>query len=78
MTNIINIKPIAPIKTRNYDSSVVQFSLDGQPIKAFETIQLAAEYLGKNRKDTSNIRQCADGKLKTAYGFQWRWLKEVK
>jgi len=43
---------------------------NGELIKEFNSIKEAADYIGK---DTGNICQCCKGKLKTAYGFVWKY-----
>ena len=38
----------------------------------FWSASQASKYLGKN--SISSIIKCANGKLKSAYGYKWRWL----
>lgn len=48
---------------------VVQYSLDGEIIKIWESIKLAAETLDI---DKTSISHCVSGKYKTAYGYIWK------
>ena len=52
---------------------VYQYDLDGTYIDAFGSNEEAARHLKK--KDGTNISKCATGKLKTAYGFTWSYMK---
>ena len=51
---------------------VLMFTLDGEFIRRFECAGDANEYLGKDRNN-KNIRICARGKSKTAYGYIWKY-----
>ena len=48
---------------------VYQYTLDGTYVDDFASSGEAAQALGKT--DGSNIRMCAHGDCKTAYGFKW-------
>ena len=48
---------------------VVQYDLQGNFIKEWESLQHAALSLGKRN---SNICECCKGKIKTAYGYIWK------
>lgn len=51
---------------------VCQYDKDGTYIQTFDSVKLAAEYLGKSNK-SSDIVNCCNGKLKSAHGFLWRY-----
>lgn len=60
-TNIVK-KPIVMVK-------------DGEIVKIFSTHQDAYQYLNKSLK-SKNISKVLNGKLKTAYGFEWYYADE--
>ena len=49
---------------------VKQLTLEGEYIRTFASATEAAEVLGKNR---SCIKDCVNGRQKTAYGFMWEF-----
>lgn len=49
---------------------VCQYNKDGKYIQTFDSVKLAADYLGKSNK-SSDIVNCCNGKLKSAHGFLW-------
>lgn len=51
---------------------VYQYDLDGNFVRSFGSSGEAALYI---KKDSSNIKTCARGKCKTAYGFKWYHFK---
>lgn len=64
-----------------YGKTIKMFSKQKEYQQSFASLKDAARYLIDNHltKDgaisgiTSHIRQCANGKRKTAYGFVWSW-----
>lgn len=50
--------------------SVIQYDLQGNFVKEWESLQYAALSLGKR---SSNICECCKGKIKTAYGYVWKY-----
>jgi hypothetical protein len=68
--------------SKNYYGKVVKmFSKQNEYLQSFASLKEAARYLIDNHltKDgaingiSSHIRECANGKRKTAYGFIWSW-----
>ena len=55
---------------------IEKYSLDGVYIETFPNANVAAESVGKGRKDSGNIRACAHGRRKSAYGFRWKFVNE--
>lgn len=55
--------------------SVLMFTLDGKFIRKFGCAGDANEYLGKDTR-SKNIRMCATGKSKTAWGYKWKYEKD--
>jgi hypothetical protein len=53
---------------------VIQFDLDRKFIKRWESIKDANEVLGLSG---GNISRCANGKGATAYGFIWKFEKDI-
>lgn len=49
------------------------FTKTGKLIKEFACQSDACEWLGKNRKCNSQISRCCNGKIKTAYGYIWKF-----
>lgn len=62
-----NRKSGIPYKYRN---PIIQLSLDDTEVKMWDNIAQACA-AGKWR--TTSVRECCDGKRKTAYGFKWRY-----
>lgn len=57
-----------------YDGrAVTAYNLRGEPVITYPNIQAACIALGK---PPANIRHACNGKLNTAYGFQWRYVGE--
>ena len=52
--------------------AVIQMDLNGKYIRTFQSINDAADYLGKRNRN-SDITNCCKGKCKTAYGYKWRY-----
>lgn len=48
--------------------------LSGDVIKVFDSLAEANLSLGK-KKSSGNISMCCSGKLKMAYGYQWKYLE---
>lgn len=55
---------------------IEQYSLDGVYINTFPNATVAAESLGKGRSESNNIRTCANGKRKSAYGYRWKFVNK--
>lgn len=51
---------------------VNQFTLNGEFVKSFHTLKEAARELNKE-KSNRDIRRCALGQQKTAYGYVWKY-----
>jgi hypothetical protein len=71
-----SFKKINPVKYKKpipnpHERKIIQFDLDGNFIKKFNSIREAARCIGK--RVHSPIQRCADGKAYCAYGFQWRY-----
>lgn len=54
---------------------IIQLTKDGKYIQTFSSARQAALYLNKDRGE-ANIHNVAKGKRKTAYGYQWQYIKE--
>ena len=50
--------------------SIFQFDLQGNFIQKFKSAIEAVKFLGKG--NSNNINDCARGKYKSTYGYQWR------
>ena len=60
-------------KKKTIPKRVVSYTLDGQYVKTYRSINEAGRVL---HKDTKLIRDCLKGKYMTAYGYRWRYIKE--
>lgn len=56
--------------TRNQSKPVIQYDKDGNEIARYKSMHKAANAVGGCFE---NISMCANGKLRKAYGFQWRF-----
>lgn len=50
--------------------AVVQYDLNGNLIQEFDSVKSANAFFGKK---SSHITYCLKGKLKTCYGFKWKY-----
>jgi hypothetical protein len=57
-------------KEINY--GIMKCSLDGTPIKYYNTCREALIELGKDKNISGNIGRCIRGKRKSAYGYVWK------
>ena len=78
--NNVNILSSGAISRSNYGKIIHQYSLDGKYIQSFSTLSDAGLWLkehnlakGEIRGIQSHIRDCANGKRKTAYKFIWKF-----
>lgn len=78
--NQIKIIGSSEIIKKKYSKVVHQFTLDNIFIQSFSSLSKAAEWLAENNYAKgalkgihSHIRDCANGKRKTAYGFIWKF-----
>lgn len=55
---------------------IQQYTLEGEYITTFPNATVAAESLGKGRPESNNIRSCAHGRRKSAYGYKWKFENE--
>ena len=60
-------------KKKTISKRVASYTLDGQYVKSYRSINEAGRQL---HKDTKLIRDCLKGKYMTAYGYRWRYIKE--
>lgn len=66
---------------RTLGKIVNQYDLDGNFIQSFPSLSAAATFLGKITNTsfgaTTNISNVCKGKRKTAYGYKWKFAKDV-
>ena len=75
------IKSSTEINREKNSKAIKMFTTNNEFIQAFSSLTEAAKFLINNHYATSievrgvavHIRQCADGKRKTAYKFKWQW-----
>ena len=56
---------------------ILQYTLGGEFVKRWESAPDASEALIGCRRGQSNICSCANGNLKTAYGFVWKYETDI-
>ena len=66
---------ISPYIKKSYRKKVYQYDLDGNFIRMFDDIQLAANYVGSSR---SLIELCCEGNCGTGKGYMWRYTYKQK
>ena len=75
------LKSSQEISREKNSKPVKMFDLSGQYLQSFSCLKDAARYLIEQKKTVSidlkgitvHIRNCANEKRKTAYGFIWKW-----
>lgn len=79
MEKYIELENIGEVKHfwKRQCKPIVMYDLSGKAIKTFESSAAAARYV---KGHYVNIISCANHptKNKTSYGYQWRWLEQVK
>ena len=53
--------------------TVLCFTKTGKFVKEFVCSREALEWLGKYSRNNSQICSCCNGKIKTAYGYVWKY-----
>ena len=71
--NNIPIKNSDDVVRDKINKKVGQYSLDGELIQIFPSLQKAGQFFGK---DSKHISHCANGDRKTAYGYIWKFIEE--
>lgn len=61
----------------NAPKPIVQMDISGKYIRTYKSSKEAQKKL-KSIKTEKNIRDCANGKIKTAYGFKWIYEEDYK
>lgn len=66
-----------PIRKQDQHSKPIKMIeiTTGKTFKEFSNATEAAKYLNLPKRADSNIRACANGKIKTAYGYIWEFIK---
>ena len=59
---------------QHHKKAVEQLDMIGNVIRRFESLADAEKLCGYNH---ANISNCCNGKIKSAYGFRWRFVAEV-
>ena len=65
-----------PIRKQDQHSKPIKMIeiTTGKTFKEFPNAAEAAKYLNLSKRADSNIRACANGKIKTAYGYIWSFI----
>jgi group I intron endonuclease len=79
-SNNIEIKSSQEIAKEKLSKKIAMYDLEGNLLENFSSLTEAAEYIQTEQNKTTNIRgiavhirQVAQGKRKTAYGFTWKY-----
>jgi group I intron endonuclease len=79
-SNNIEIKSSQEIAKEKFSKKIAMYDLEGNLLKNFSSLTEAAEYIQIKQNKTTDIkgisvhiRQVAQGKRKTAYGFTWKY-----
>ena len=75
-----NIETGGKVEGNQYKKKVYQYDLSGNFIKEYSSSLSAAKEIDINNKDNirSIINTCCLGKCKSAYGYQWSYIKKDK
>lgn len=75
-----NIETGGKIEGNQYKKKVYQYDLDGNFIKEYSSSLSVAKEIDINNKDNirSIINTCCLGRCKSAYGYQWSYIKKDK
>lgn len=67
-------------KRRRYTRNVPidMYDKNGNFIKHFESITDGKNFVKPETKGTSVLKKCLDGKIKTAYGYVWKYSKKIQ
>lgn len=70
------IEPYVKDSKKNLNGKkILKYSIDGMFIEELSSLHEAGESV--NAKSLSTISQCANGKLKSAYGFVWKYKERI-
>lgn len=56
---------------QHFKKSVAQIDMDGNVVRIFDSLSDAERIFGYNH---SNVSNCCNGKIPTAYGYKWRFV----
>lgn len=76
----INILPSQTINKDKYSKAINMYDLNGNFLKSFYSISDAAKFLNINFNiinADSHIRDCANNKRKSAYGYKWKFDSDL-
>jgi group I intron endonuclease len=68
------LENIKPVRSAKYGIPVLQHDLDGNFIKEWKSAKIASVKLNI---DNGSIANCCKGKQKTAFGFKWKYKKDL-
>lgn len=67
--------PILSGKDNLRSKAIIQYDLNDNYIREFESMGMASTFL-KNKSADRSISKCCNGLRKTAYGYKWRFKSE--
>ena len=77
LSDSVKNSPLCIAEREKRMKPILQYTRDGEFIKRWESAPEASEALIGFRRGQSNICSCANGNLKTAYGFVWRYESDM-
>lgn len=69
-------KNITERNVRCNKKPIIMLDLNDNIIMKFDSLKQATEFISPHLKYSTNITKCANGKIKTAYGYKWRYVKD--
>lgn len=72
--NVAPYRRNKPVNKKTTNKPVVQYDIDGNIINIYDSLTSAANIFNKT---SSNIFNCCKNKTQTAYGYKWKYLKDV-
>ncbi len=73
LAEAIKNSPICIANREKTMKPIMQFTKDGEFVREWKSAPDASEFLLGHRRGQSNICSCANGVLKSAYGFIWKY-----
>lgn len=69
-------KFLSKITMNKVGKKVDQYDLHGNYLRTFNSTAQASRFCGDYKTRGASIQYCCKGKIKSCYGYQWRWHSE--
>lgn len=67
---------LSKVRINQIGKMVDQYDLQGNYLRTFNSTAQASRFCGDYTTRGVSIQQCCKGKIKSCYGYQWRWHSE--